>query len=338
LIKLPVLFDLEEDKVKREIIKRKARRVLVQLPEGLKPEAPRIASLIEESGALPIISADPCYGACDLALDEAEMLSADLIIHYGHSEMESLKRLIDVPVIYVEAKANISVKDVVEDALHYLKPWNNIGLVTTVQHVHMIKKIEKILRAAGKKVYIGHEPGLKYPGQVLGCDYRNAKAISNMVEAFLFVGGGVFHAIGLFLATLKPTIAADPFEGRAHRIDDEAKRVINKRWADIAEASKAKRWGVIIGLKIGQFNLEASLKIKRDLEKCGKEAILLAMREITPENLLEFPTIEAYVNTACPRISLYEGRKFSKPVLTPRETYVAIGKMKWEEYLKSGLL
>jgi len=338
LIKLPFLFDLEENRVIREIIKHRAQRVLVQLPEGLKPEALRIASLIEKNGVLPIVSADPCYGACDLALNEAELLSADLIVHYGHSEIENLRQITNVPVIYVEAKVNIDVENAVKDALRYLKPWDKIGLTTTVQHAHTIKKIERILRSAGKKVYVGHEPGLKYPGQVLGCDYRNAKAISNIVEAFLFVGGGLFHAIGLYLATLKPTVAADPFEGRALRIDNEAKRIINRRWADITEAKKAKRWGIIIGLKIGQFNLETSLKIKRDLERYGKETVLLAMREITPENLLEFPTIEAYVNTACPRISLHEGRKFSKPVLTPREVYIAIGKISWKEYLKTGLL
>ena len=332
------LFDLEEERVAREIIRHKARRVLVQLPEGLKPEAPRIASFIEESGALPIISADPCYGACDLAVNEAEMLSADLIVHYGHSEMGNLRRMVDVPVIYVEAKANIGIRDAVKDALHHLEPWSKIGLTTTVQHAHMIKEAEEILRLAGKKVYVGHEAGLKYPGQVLGCNYRNAKAISDVVEAFLFVGGGLFHAIGLYLATLKPVVAADPFEGKARRIDDEAKRVINRRWAEISEAAKANLWGVIIGLKIGQFNLKKALNVKEDLEKSGKEVVLLAMREITPEKLLEFPTIEAYVNTACPRISFYGGQKFFRPILTPREVYVAIGKMSWDEYLRSGLL
>ena len=95
---------------------------------------------------------------------------------------------------------------------------------------------------------------------------------------------------------------------------------------------------MIIGLKIGQFNLKKALSIKEDLEKSGKEVVLLAMREITPEKLLEFPTIEAYVNTACPRISFYGGQKFFRPILTPREVYVAIGKMSWDEYLRSGLL
>lgn len=322
--------------MKAEIARLGARRVLVQLPEGLKPAAPRIASIIEGVGALAIISADPCYGACDLAVHEAEILSADLIIHYGHSEMLGLE--LGVPILYVEARANVSVRDAVEDALKYLELWDDIGLATTIQHVHALNEAREILEGAGKRVYVGHVAGLKYPGQVLGCDYRNAKAVSNLAEAFLLISGGVFHALGLFLATMKPTIVADPFEGRAHKVDDEARRVISRRWMDISEAMGARRWGVIVGLKTGQTNLKTSLRIKGDLEAAGKEAVLLAMREITPGALMEFPSIEAYVNTACPRISLYESRKFHRPVLTPREVYVALGKMGWEEYLRLGML
>ncbi|MEM2557345.1 MAG: diphthamide biosynthesis enzyme Dph2 [Candidatus Bathyarchaeia archaeon] len=330
------LFDLEEDRVKAEIARLGARRVFVQLPEGLKPAAPRIASVIEEAGALAIISADPCYGACDLAVHEAEILSADLIIHYGHSGMPGLE--IGVPILYVEARANVSVRDAVEDALKHLEPWDNIGLAATVQHVHALNEAREILEGAGKRVYVGHVAGLKYHGQVLGCDYRNAKAVSDLVEAFLLIGGGLFHALGLFLATMKPTIVADPFEGKARRVDDEANRVINRRWMDISEAMGARRWGVITGLKTGQTNLESSLRIKGDLEAAEKEVVLLAMREVTPEALMEFPSIEAYVNTACPRISLYESRKFPRPLLTPREVYVALGKMRWEDYLRLGML
>ncbi|MEM3715730.1 MAG: diphthamide biosynthesis enzyme Dph2 [Candidatus Bathyarchaeia archaeon] len=335
---MPRVFDLEEGRVKSEIIKRGARRVLIQLPEGLKSEAAYISSIVEETGALAVVSADPCYGACDLALNEALTLGVDLIIHYGHSEMEQFKRIVNVPVVYIEAKTNISVKDLVRDALHYLNSWEKIGLATVVQHVCSLHEAEEVLKSAGKKVYIGGEVGLKYPGQVLGCDYRNAKSISKFVEAFLFIGGGLFHAIGLFLATMKPTIAIDPFERRIYSVEDEARRIINRRWVDISEASSAKIWGVIIGLKSGQLNLDISIKAKKDIEAAGRRAILLAMREITPENLLNFPAIEAYVNTACPRISFYESRKFHRPVLTIRELYVALGKISWEEYLQSGLL
>ena len=64
---------------------------------------------------------------------------------------------------------------------------------------------------------------------------------------------------------------------------------------------------------------------------------MLAVKEIIPETLLEFPSIDAYVNTACPRISLEAPEKFSKPVLTTNEFMVAMGEASWENMLKKGL-
>jgi 2-(3-amino-3-carboxypropyl)histidine synthase len=79
------------------------------------------------------------------------------------------------------------------------------------------------------------------------------------------------------------------------------------------------------------------LLVKAALEKSGKTAYLLAAREVTPELLLEFPTIDAYVNTACPRISLEASSKFSKPVITVNEFRVVSGELSWENLLKKGL-
>lgn len=332
------LFDLEEERIESEIIKRRASKVLVQLPEGLRSKALQIVSVIEGAGALAIISADPCYGACDLALNEAKILSADLLIHFGHSETEHFRQQDIIPVIYIEARASVDVNRVIEESLNYLGDWERIGLASTVQHIDSLNKAREILENSGKSVYIGNEPGLKYPGQVLGCDYRNCKSISSVVDAFLFIGSGLFHAVGIFLATMKPTVMADPFSGKAKRVDDDAKFIINRRWMEICEASSAKKWGVIIGLKSGQQNFEMAIKLKREIENCGKKAVLLSMREITPEILRDFVDVEAYVNTACPRISLYETKVFPKPILTPKEVYVALGKMGWEEYLRTGLL
>jgi len=331
-------LDLEESKLREEILRRRVKRVLIQLPEGLKAEAPRLAPIIEEAGALAIVSADPCYGACDLALTEAEILKADLVVHYGHTKKVTKKEKTPVPVLYIEARANLNVHTVVEKAIEELNPWTKIGLATTVQHVHTLKEAREILERAGKIVHVGDAGSLKYPGQVLGCDYSNVKSISGKVEAFLFIGGGQFHALGLSLATMKPTIVADPFEQRAYSIEAEAHRTIKKRWADISQAKDRKTFGVIIGLKTGQINVDAALKIKEGLVEKGKKAVLLAMREITPSALLQFPTIEAYVNTACPRIALHESEGFTKPILTVKEAYVVLGEISWESLLKEGVI
>jgi 2-(3-amino-3-carboxypropyl)histidine synthase len=326
-------FDLEEERVKQEIIKLGAKRVLIQLPEGLKPEAPYLSKIVEKTGALPIVSADPCYGACDLAAADAEALGVDLIIHYGHSKMLKYER---VPTIYVEARATLNVEDVVEKALPMLEKWRKIGLTTTVQHVQTLDIVREALLRAGKIVAIGDAGRLNYAGQVIGCNYSNAKSIAEGVEAFLFIGGGRFHALGVALSTSKPTIAADPYEKRVFSVNEEAEKIVKQRWASIQEAGKAKSFAVLVGLKLGQKKIEEALMIKRKLEEKGKTVCLLAVKEISPEILMEFPSIDAFVNTACPRVSIDDSSRFKKPLLTINEALVVIGDLSWEELCRKG--
>jgi len=326
-------FDFEEKRLKEEIKKRGAKRVLLQLPEGLKAAGPRLAFVVEKMGAVAIVSADSCYGACDLAVQEAESLDADLLVHFGHTETMPQQR---VPVVYVEVKTALSVKPAVKKALPLLKLWKRIGLVTTVQHVDMLDEARATLLAAEKNVVVGDTGQLKYAGQVTGCNYSNATATAKDVDAFLFIGGGKFHAIGLALATSKPTVVADLYEQSAQRVDDEAKKIMKQQWISVQEAQKAQHFGVLIGLKNGQKRIDDALAIKEKLEKKGKKATLLAIREVTPEALMQFSTVEAFINTACPRISLDEPSKFRKPVLTVNEALVVLGELSWEELLRKG--
>jgi 2-(3-amino-3-carboxypropyl)histidine synthase len=322
-------FDFEEKRIKQDITKLGAKRVLLQMPEGLKPEAPRLAKIIEKGGALAIISADPCYGACDIADSEAEGLGVDLIVHFGHAKMVKHE---PVHTIYVEARATVTLYKAVEHSLPLLSSYTLIGLATSVQHLQTLNIAREILTCAGKTVIIGNTGKIAYPGQVSGCNYSNAKSIANEVEAFLFVGGGMFHALGIALSTSKPTFIADPYDNRAYPINVEAQKILMQRFAIIQEAKNAKKIGIFVGLKPGQKHLDNALQMKN-----GKVAYLLAAREINPETLLEFPSIDAYVNTACPRVSLEATGKFQKPVLTINEFKVVCGESSWENMLKKGL-
>ena len=328
-------FDFEEERVKQEILRLGAKRVLIQLPEGLKPEAPRIAKPVEKLGVLPIISADPCYGACDLATAEAESLGADLIIHYGHSKLVKYER---VPTIYVEARATLNVNEAVEKALPMLEKWRKIGLTTTVQHVQTLDAARELLIREGKTVVVGDTRRLNYPGQVIGCNYSNAISIAKDVEAFLFIGGGQFHALGVALSTSKPTVVADPYDGTAFSVDKEAQKIVRQRWASIEEAKKGRTFAVLVGTKPGQKRLEEAIHVKEELEDEGKTAYLFAIRELVPEVLMEFPSVDVFVNTACPRISLDDAAKFRKPVLTINEALVVLDKLSWEGLCRKGLL
>lgn len=327
-------FDFEEERIKQEITKLGANRVLLQLPEGLKSEGLRLAKIVEKSGALPIISADPCYGACDIAINQAEKLGVDLIVHFGHSRLAKHEQ---IPTVYIEARATVTVNEAVEKSLQLLSNYTKIGLATSVQHLHALNQAREILIRAGKIVTIGDAGQMSYAGQVSGCNYSNVKSIADEVEAFLFIGGGQFHALGIALSTSKPTFIADPYDNRAFSINDEAQKILKKRWTSIEEAHNAKTYGILIGLKTGQKRFNEALKIKELAEKNGKAAFLMAVEEITPETLMEFPSIDAYVNTACPRVSLDAPEKFLKPVLTIIEFMVVSGEFSWENMLKKGL-
>ena len=74
-------YDLELERVKEEIKKSKAKRVLVQLADGLKPHATEVARELERTGARIYIWAGSCFGACDLP----NVKGFDLVVHFGHS-------------------------------------------------------------------------------------------------------------------------------------------------------------------------------------------------------------------------------------------------------------
>ncbi len=82
-------YDLELDRILSQIKKSKAKLVLLQFPDGLKPYATSIADyLIEKTKAEFLIWLGSCYGACDIPVGlEKIKPKIDLIIQFGHNEL-----------------------------------------------------------------------------------------------------------------------------------------------------------------------------------------------------------------------------------------------------------
>src|SRR5271167_1445580 len=113
-------------------------RLLVQFPEGLKQKALEHAKALEKEGNEVFISASPTFGACDLALDEAKNIKADKLVHFGHGEFHK----VDFNVEYIEYQMDADLNILKESELP-LRPYNTIGLVTTIQHVHQLGDVKK---------------------------------------------------------------------------------------------------------------------------------------------------------------------------------------------------
>lgn len=79
-------FDLELPKLVKYIKKHKCKLILIQMPNGLKPLATKVARELERKCKCQVlIYGGSCYGACDLP--KVEGIGVDLIIHFGHAKM-----------------------------------------------------------------------------------------------------------------------------------------------------------------------------------------------------------------------------------------------------------
>jgi 2-(3-amino-3-carboxypropyl)histidine synthase len=328
------MYDLEEARLIDEIKRRSPHRVLLQLPEGLKPQAARLAEKLQNaSGAEVFVSGDPCYGACDLALHQMKELHADLLIHVGHAEIPNEN--IRADIIYIEARSDEKIEKPLAEALRLLKNEKDIGLAASVQHLHLLKLAKGLLQQAGKTVWIGKASGrLRHEGQVLGCDYGSVQSVANKVEAFIVIAAGDFHALGVSLSTGKRTIVADPYQQTARDTAQLVDKILRQRYATILKFKEAKRVGIIVGLKSSQTHLALAKRLKNLLEKSGKNCTLIASSELIPESIESFTDLDGLVETACPRVAIDDRSRYHKPVVNPEEALIAIGRESWEEYGK----
>ena len=289
-------------------------RIMLQFPEGLKQKAMEEAGKLEAGGHEVFLAAAPCYGACDLCLDEARHVKAGKIIHFGHAEFMKVKS--DIEIEYRPYFSEIDWKvagKVLKKAAGLLAKHNarKVALVFPVQHLENSRRVKRELEAMGFEVLLGMGGAhIRHPGQVLGCD--SEAAVNPAAGAVLYFGGGKFHPTGI--PSAKPVICADPHLGDAYEITDEIRRAERKRNGSLLAASGARRFGILVSTKNGQINLTGARMAKKLLEKKGRKAALLVANELNPLSLANFMSFDAYVNTACPRIN-DDTDAYGKPIV-----------------------
>jgi len=80
-------YEFEIEKIVKTIKKQKARLVLLQFPEGMKPYSTIIADEIEKkTGCECLIWLGDCFGACDAPNVDELKPKVDLIVQFGHTE------------------------------------------------------------------------------------------------------------------------------------------------------------------------------------------------------------------------------------------------------------
>lgn len=326
-------LDFEEEKLIAELKERKPKKVLVQLSEGIKKNAPEISDLIEDLGIQCIFSGETCWGACSVSVQEAEALGVDLIVHFGHAIFIET----DFPILYIEVKDHLNLDPILNKSLDFIKDYRTIGFSFSIQHRHDLQKFVDFYEKHGKKVVLSKKVGLvAYEGHIVGCQYEGLKAIQDEVEAFVIIGNQ-FHSMGATLAVKKPVILMDVYNDDVRTMEGLRDKILKQRVISIDKLKDARNVGIIVEIKPGQQFGSPRYLLKKLREK-GKNAIVITMSELTPDKIMNFYSIDAFIELACPRIALDDFHKYEKPILTFKEALVALGEKSWEDILEQGIV
>ena len=206
--------------------------------------------------------------------------------------------------MFIDAEANLDIIPVVKKALKLLP--KKVGLVTTLQHLSELKDVAKFLKEKGKKAKIG--------GQVLGCNVDSAKRIEKDVDCILYIGTGEFHPKALLMNIKKDIFYANPFSLKVVKLDKkEIEKILKKQKGALLKFYSSKEIGVLVSLKPGQERYKDALKLEKKYPQ--KKFYFLIFNTIDFNELENFPFVECFVNTACPRIGLDESMKLTKAVI-----------------------
>lgn len=178
-----------------------------------------------------------------------------------------------------------------------------IGLVTTAQFLGKIEEVITYLKKSGKEVFVG-KIKQKNAGQLLGCDTGSAIKIQDKADAFLYIGSGEFHPLGVALKTNKDIFTFNPTTNIFSKIGKNEiegyKKIRKVKYTKFLHADKI---GILVSVKPGQCSFSKSIKIKNKLESNGKKCFIFVFDNLDANEMENFPFVDFWVNTACPRMA-----------------------------------
>ena len=195
-----------------------------------------------------------------------------------------------------------------DKALEELRKYKKIALFASVQFIKL-ETIVRQLKENGIKVLTTHGKRTSGEFQLLGCDCFNDsfenKKIFDECDVILYIGDGLFHPIALLLSQQqsknpKPIMLYDPISKTIKEINqNETKSNLKKYKANLMKYINADKIGVLVSTKTGQQHLKNALLLK---EKSDKQVYIFVEDTFNFSNMENFPFIDVWVNTACPRI------------------------------------
>ncbi|CAN4097852.1 unnamed protein product [Withania somnifera] len=264
------------------------------------------------------ILGDVTYGACCVEDLSPGALSADLLIHFGHSCLVPIDSP-TIPCLYIFVEISIDVYRLLNELkLNFCSfdTYDNIVMAGTIQFATAIRAVKPELEKLGFIILIPQAKPLS-AGEVLGCTAPSVKNRFSEGEnvGLVFVADGRFHLEAFMIANpgIK-TYRYDPFIGKLFVEEYDHKGMKEERKRAIEKVRQTKNWGIVLGT----FGRQGNPRLLDRLEK--------KMLQKDDLDGLHFfgVVVDAWIQIACPRLSVDWGDAFRKPLLTPFEAEIAL--------------
>src|SRR3989338_2571930 len=221
--------------------------------------------------------------------------------------------------LFINAKFDGKV-ELTKEALNYCKKYKILALYSSIQFSTQLDKILKQLEKEKITVITSQPARTNGKYQILGCDlsYENLK-LEKKPDAFLYIGDGIFHPRALVLAQkdeseFKEVITFDPISKQLSSLGlKNVKKILKSYKGSLLKFLHSENVGVLITLKPGQQQFNPSKLLKEKYP--NKTFYYFVDNNIDFSKAEDFPFIESWINTACPRLGFDDAAHISLPVL-----------------------
>lgn len=283
---------------------------------------------------------DVTYGACCVDDLSARALDAQLLVHFGHSCLVPIDST-TIPALYIFVEIAINTRKLLQELNYNFSPEeiSSFIMAGTIQFSSAIRASKPELEKLGFKVLIPQAKPLS-AGEVLGCTAPSIKleACSEKDNVIIFVADGRFHLEAFMIAN--PGVKAfryDPYMGKLFLEEYDHEGMKEERRRAIERSRGAKIWGIVLGTLGRQGNPRVLERLEKKMKEKNLDYMVVLISELTPKKIELFgDAVDAWVQIACPRLSIDWGDAFKKPLLTSFEAEIALGDLPawWERKLK----
>ena len=345
LASLPPHYNFEVHKTIHRLTSHHARRVALQLPEGLLAYSCLLSDLLERwCGVECVVLGDVTYGACCVDDYSAAALGCDFLVHYGHSclvPIDVTEGETGVRVMYVFVDIAIDCNHLVRTLQHNFPTAHSLTLFSTIQFASSLQHAAPLL--------VAHFPTVSIPqcrplskGEVLGCTSPplDVRTQCNEQTPIVFVADGRFHLESLMIHNphIDHFYQYDPYSRRLTKEAYGHGEMQRLRAETIEQAKAAEHFGLILGTLGRQgaphllhrlASLVSSSHTTAGEDKPRQHTVFL-ISELSPARVSLLPqSIDCFVQVACPRLSVDWGHEYGRPLLNTYEAEVALGTAQW---------